>query len=104
MKPEEIRNWALQIIACVQANKPAEDSRVECKSIWLDAKTIARQIAGQANAALGEDVLLLIGVDERAGTVVGADHNELANWYPQLKKGIRPRNRADISRKHQHRR
>ena len=101
MKPEEIRKWALEIIACVEANKPAEDSRVECKSIWLDARTIARQPAGHANAALGENILWLIGVDEKAGTVPGADHNELANWHPQLKKefdqGIAPALVANIN-------
>ncbi|MET0466899.1 MAG: hypothetical protein ABW007_27305 [Chitinophagaceae bacterium] len=86
MKEQEIKNWALGVVSSALAGNPAEDNRVECKSSWLDAKQIARQIAGHANAAHGQDILWLIGVDEKAGAVRGAESNELANWYPQLKK------------------
>jgi hypothetical protein len=86
MNEQEVKNWALGVVSSVQSGAPAEDNRVECKSSWLDVKQIARQIAGHANAAHGQDILWLIGVDEKAGAVRGAENNELANWYPQLKK------------------
>src|SRR5690349_451352 len=86
MKPLEVKNWALRIIQRVQSRQPTEDTRVECKASWLDAKSVVRQLAGHANAAKGESVLWLIGVDEKGGTIPGAEHRELNNWYPQLVK------------------
>jgi hypothetical protein len=86
MKGQEIKVWALDVIASVQSGKPSEDSKVELKASWLDVKQVARKLAAHANAAYGENILWLIGLDQKSGAVFGADHNELANWYPQLKK------------------
>lgn len=86
MKPLEVKNWVLTIIQRVQSRQPTEDTRVECKASWLEAKSVVRQLAGHANAAKGEPVLWLIGVDEKGGTIPGAEHRELNNWYPQLVK------------------
>lgn len=83
MKPHQIENWVLKIIDQVEAGQPNEDSRVELKSQWIEAKKAARLIAGHANAARGESILWIIGVDEKKG-VMGADNMELANWYPQV--------------------
>ncbi|BAZ30430.1 hypothetical protein NIES4074_28900 [Cylindrospermum sp. NIES-4074] len=83
MKLYELENWVLKIIDQVEAGQPNEDSRVELKSEWIDAKKAARLIAGHANAARGESILWLIGVDEKKG-VMGAGNMELANWYPQV--------------------
>lgn len=85
MKPSQIEFWALKVIEQVEAGQPNEDSRVELKSEWIDPKKAARLIAGHANAARGEPILWLIGVDEKKG-VIGADNAELANWYPQVQK------------------
>ena len=93
MKPLEVKKWAQAIILRVQSHQPAEDSHVECKASWPDVNNIARQLAGHANAAKGEPVLWLIGVDEKGGTIPGAEHKELNNWYPQLVKefdGVAP--------------
>jgi hypothetical protein len=84
MNVAEIKTWALEIVEAVMSGKPAEDSRVECKAFWMDANGIARQFAGHANAAKGESILWLVGVDDKAGVITGADRKELANWYPQL--------------------
>ena len=35
MKGQEIKVWALDIIASVQSGKPSEDSKVELKASWL---------------------------------------------------------------------
>jgi hypothetical protein len=84
MRPQQIEAWALDVIDRVKHNQPVEETRVELKSKWPDdfPKT-ARQLAGHANAARGDDLLWLIGVDEATG-VTGADRNELANWYPKI--------------------
>jgi len=80
MRPNDIENWALSIIERVESKQPVEDSRVELKSEWpKDHNKAARQIAGHANAARGEPVLWLLGVDEKRG-VTGADYQEVSNW------------------------
>jgi hypothetical protein len=84
MRPIQIEAWALKILDSVKAGNPVEDFRVELKSEWpVDHQRSARQIAGHANAARGEPILWLIGVDEDNG-VVGATHEELANWFPKV--------------------
>lgn len=101
MKADEITNWALVIISHVQSGRPTEDSKVELKASWLPPKQIARQLAGHANAAYGENILWLIGVDQKSRLVPGADNNELSNWYPQLQKefdgNIAPALIADVN-------
>jgi hypothetical protein len=95
MRLYEIEYWALQVIARVESGQPNEDARVELKALWPDdhAKA-ARQIAAHANAAHGSPILWLIGVDQGAGTVVGAKHEEMSSWYPQVESyfdGLAPR-------------
>lgn len=80
-----IEAWAREVIERVNTNKPHEDFRVELKSEWpADSEKFARQLAGHANAARGEKILWLIGVDEDRG-VVGAEQREMANLYPEVK-------------------
>lgn len=83
MKHHQIEAWSLKIIEQVEAHQPVEDSRVELKSEWIEAVKASKQIAGHANAARGESILWLIGVDQKKG-VIGAEYTELANWYPQV--------------------
>ena len=84
MNKNEIENWALRVINQVHDHQPNEDFRVELKTEWIDPLKAARLIAGQANAAHGEPVLWLIGVNQELG-VVGARHKELASWYEKVK-------------------
>ncbi|HUW19439.1 MAG TPA: hypothetical protein VMW16_09065 [Sedimentisphaerales bacterium] len=80
MRPNDIEYWALSIIKRVESSQPVEDSRVELKAVWPeDHKKAARQIAGHANAAGGEPILWLIGVDEQNG-VTGANYTEISAW------------------------
>lgn len=84
MRPNDIENWALSIIERVESKQPVEDSRVELKSEWpKDHNKAARQIAGHANAARGEPVLWLLGVDEKRG-VTGANYQEISNWKQSI--------------------
>lgn len=83
MKPHEIESWALRVIERVERRQPNEDSRVELKAEWIEPTAAARRIAGHANAAGGEPILWLIGVDEKQG-VQGAALQELANWWKQV--------------------
>lgn len=84
MTPRQIESWALRIVDQVKVCQPNEDSRVELKREWpSDKNQAARRIAGHANAARGEPILWLIGVDQNDG-VMGADFADLANWYPAV--------------------
>lgn len=93
MKQLQIEVWALRIVTQVEAGQRIEDTKVELKATWPNAVKAARRIAGHANAARGEPILWLVGVDQTAGAV-GAPREELANWYPQVKAqfdGLAPR-------------
>jgi hypothetical protein len=83
MKAIEIEAWTLRVLDSVQAGAFAEDSLVELKANWPDARKAARQIAGHANAARGEPILWIIGADEKTG-VKGADFKELSSWHAQV--------------------
>jgi hypothetical protein len=88
MNSRQIESWALRVIDCVKNGQPNEDFLVELKREFLDDHTkVARRIAGHANAARGENVLWLIGVDEKksgADCVIGINQMELSNWYSQI--------------------
>jgi len=85
MRANDIENWALDIIERVVSQQPVEDSRVELKSEWpKEHHKAARQIAGHANAARGEPILWLIGIDEKEATVTGADYTEISNWKQSI--------------------
>lgn len=40
---------------------------------------------GHANAAKGDSILWLIGIDQKGQRVVGANNIELSNWYSSFK-------------------
>lgn len=93
MQHHQIEAWALRVIERVLARQPLEDARVELKAEWpTDHAKAARRIAGHANAARGAPILWLVGVDEVRG-LVGAEPNDLATWWPQVRRnfeGIMP--------------
>ena len=83
MTRTEIEAWALRMIDSVKGGVPNEDSHVELKREWIEPKKAARRLAAHANAAGGEPILWLIGVDQENG-VVGASHVELSNWWSRV--------------------
>lgn len=86
MRKIEIEAWALRAIDSVVAEQHTEDSRVELKAEWPnDPRRAARRIASHANAAHGEPVLWLIGVDE-AGTVPGVVVTNMADWWQEVSR------------------
>jgi hypothetical protein len=75
----KLEGWALQVLDRVVAGSPLEDSRVELKATLIEPDKAARRIAGHANAAHGEPILWLIGVDEVTG-IVGIGQADSARW------------------------
>jgi hypothetical protein len=89
MRPSEIEEWTLAVIDRVISGRPVEDARVELKAEWpADHRKAARRIAGHANAAHGEPILWLIGVDEKARTVPGVDAIDFADWFAKVKSSF----------------
>lgn len=85
MNAFQIEAWAHRVIKCVETGQPDEDFKVELKSDWPNPQKAARRIAAHANAARGEPIIWLVGVDEKNGTVVGASPMEVSTWYEQVK-------------------
>lgn len=83
MNRQQIEAWALEIVETVKAGKRVEDSLVELKSNWPDPQKAARRIAGHANAARGESILWIIGLDESNG-VCSFDDLEPADWWTKV--------------------
>lgn len=77
---------ALAIVDRALAGQKVEDSLVELKSVWPTPVASARRLAAQANFARGEEVLWLIGVDEKNRVACGAPQHELATWWAQVRK------------------
>jgi hypothetical protein len=77
----EIELWAHRVLDAIAAHQSVEDSRVEVKRTLIEPEKAARQIAGHANAAGGEPILWLLGVDERDGIVGLGSSDELSSWW-----------------------
>jgi hypothetical protein len=99
MRKHEIEAWALRVIDQVRAKEPNEDSRVELKADWpVDTSKAARRIGGHANAAGGDPILWLIGVDQALG-VRGASDNDMADWLAKVRAefdGLMPPLSSDL--------
>lgn len=86
MRRHEIESWALDVVERAQSKQPIEDSRVELKAQWPDdVKKAARRIAAHANAARGEPILWIIGVDEQTGGITGTSFSDFAGWYNSVR-------------------
>ena len=70
----------LRLVDQVGRGEPVEDALVELKADWVDPIRAARRLAGHANAARGQDILWVVGLDEVRG-VVGAEARERAAWW-----------------------
>lgn len=80
MRLSDIEAWTHSIVEQVERRDPIEDSRIELKRTWPDDPSkAARRLAGHANAAYGEPILWIIGLDEDDG-IVGAERKEMADW------------------------
>lgn len=84
MRASEIESWALRVLDSLKRGEPLEDIRVELKATFGEPAKIARRLAGHANAARGEDVLWLFGVDEKTGSASGADSLEFTDWWSKV--------------------
>lgn len=85
MRNIQIQEKVLKIVDQVRGGRPVEDATVELKAKWpTDFSKASRRLAGHANAARGEEILWIIGIDEKNRAIPGANEVELANWIPQI--------------------
>lgn len=101
MTPSQIEAQAIRAIDALRRGTNTEDARVEFKRQWpIDCDDsdhgyadAARRIAAHANAARGEPILWIIGVDESTGEISSTGDLEFKDWWDQIKKffnGPRP--------------
>ena len=80
----QIQNWAWEIVEQVKSGNSVEDSLVELKREFIDHSKAALRIAGHANAAIGADIIWIIGLDE-GGEVIGVEPEKFEDWWAQVK-------------------
>lgn len=84
MRLLQLEAWVLDIAAQIAGGMVPEDSRLELKASWpSDHGKAARRLAGHANAALGEPILWIVGLDERRGAT-GVESVETATWLERV--------------------
>ena len=86
VKRSELLARCIPILDAAKDGKPVEDSFVELKSELPQEEKAARGLAGLANAAGGEPVIWLVGIDEKSHKVIGASKDELSSWYQRLER------------------
>ena len=87
MKATDLEHKVRQIISVAKAGQPVEDTLIELKSEWSkDSHKAARRLAAHANAAHGESITWIFGVDEKGKIITGVDEMEMANWIQSVGK------------------
>lgn len=87
IKAADFENKVRRIISAIEEGKPAEDTLVEIKSEWIkESDKAARRLAGHANAAKGEPLIWIFGVDEKAKLVIGVEAVEMEHWVKSVGK------------------
>jgi hypothetical protein len=84
MTNAQVEAWVLAIADAVAEGRRVEDARVELKAEWPEPRKAARRLAGHANAARGDPILWVVGLDERSGKFGNPLVSDMAAWYPQV--------------------
>jgi hypothetical protein len=80
---QQLEALVLSAVDRIRSGRKTEDSLIECKREWPEASK-ARQLAGHANSARGEEIVWIIGVDENTGEITSPAMQDLATWWPQI--------------------
>jgi hypothetical protein len=80
-----------RVIAAVEAvldGKEIEDERIECKSELMDPANV-RQLAGAANSAMGDDLIWIIGLNEKTNKLVPLSSAiDMADWWSKVERSF----------------
>lgn len=96
MRASELEAWVLQVVDAVCSGRRYESTRIELKRDFpTDTQRAARRIAAHANAAHGDEILWIVGVDEEAHAVVGlGEEPDPQSWWLGVAsrfEGVAPR-------------
>ena len=80
MRHVQLETLVLHAVDRVLRRGKSEDSRFEFKRVLPTGNAAARRIAGHANAARGEPIVWIVGMDEDSGEFL-PDQTDLANWW-----------------------
>lgn len=81
-----LQGWAQEIIEKVAKKSLVEDDLIEFKREWIKPHKAARRIAAHANAARGQDILWLVGVDpDAADPFFELRESKPDEWFAQIK-------------------
>ncbi|MGB7209444.1 MAG: hypothetical protein WBD27_12340 [Pyrinomonadaceae bacterium] len=100
MKQQELETLARDVVNDILQNNDVEDSRFELKASWLDSEKAAQRLGAHANASRGENVIWIIGVDEKRRTLTDLNIAEKGNWLKSVEKhfdGFAPRMLLDVN-------
>lgn len=87
MNRQEVEARVQAAIENLQAGRGVEDDAgIEFKSDWPDPIKKARQLAGAANSLRGDPLLLVIGVDDKSGSITTPSQQEPQEWYAKARK------------------
>lgn len=82
MTPQQLEAKVLAAVDALRRGERIEDDYVECKRQWPDPRK-ARQLAGAANRAAGNDVIWIVGIDESTGAIQHGGTLDPADWWAE---------------------
>ncbi|MEU7199379.1 hypothetical protein [Streptomyces sp. NPDC045470] len=85
MRRQQLELLTIQAVERVLTGNGNEDSLIEFKSEWPDVSK-SRQLAGHANSAQGEEIIWIIGVNEKQRKLTHPAKPDLATWWAQVGK------------------
>ena len=85
MRRQQLELIVIKAVERVLSGRSNEDSRIEFKATWPDISKV-RQLAGHANSARSEEIIWIIGVDEKAGKLTNPESQDAAQWWAQMSK------------------
>ncbi|WP_371528682.1 hypothetical protein OG302_24155 [Streptomyces sp. NBC_01283] len=85
MRRQQLELITIRAVEHVLSGRTSEDSLIEFKATWPEVAKV-RQLAGHANGARGEEIIWIIGVDEKAHTLTNPERQDSAQWWAQMSK------------------
>ncbi|MFF3963773.1 hypothetical protein ACFYZI_19705 [Streptomyces griseorubiginosus] len=85
MRRQQLELITIRAVEHVLSGQTNEDSLIEFKATWPEVAKV-RQLAGHANSARGEEIIWIIGVDEKAHALTNPERQDSAQWWAQMSK------------------
>ncbi len=80
----QLETFVHEMLEIVENGGRVENATTELKRQWPDALKTARRLAGQANAARGEQIIWIVGIDEETGEYAEPSKADLADTWKEV--------------------